>query len=64
MDASITLNLYRAQGYQFPEGWTEADVLREQKRLHMEHIYVPVCVVPGVVGWGVPMVDGKYMKHP
>ena len=55
---------YIDQGYTLPEGmtWERVDELRA--RWGVNPLLVPEVVAGGCVGWGVPCVDGKPMRHP
>jgi hypothetical protein len=55
---------YIDQGYQLPAGltWARVDALRLHWRVNP--LLVPEAVGGGCIGWGVPFVDGKPMKHP
>ena len=55
---------YIDQGYRLPEGltWERVDALREYWGVNP--LLVPEVVGSGCIGWGVPFVDGKPMKHP
>ena len=55
---------YEEQGYKLPEGWTWERVAALREKWDVGAIYVPEAVDGGVVGWGVPVVDGKFLKHP
>jgi hypothetical protein len=55
---------YIDQGYVLPEGltWEKVDALRE--RWGVNPLLVPEVIGRGCIGWGVPFVYGKPMKHP
>lgn len=55
---------YLDQGYRLPDGLTWAMVASARARWTVNPIFVPIAVAPGCVGWGVPFVDGKPLKHP
>lgn len=64
MPTGIELS-YLEQGYTLPEGMSWADV--DARRMHwdIDPIFVPIARVPGAcIGWGVPFIDGKPLKHP
>lgn len=55
---------YIEQGYELPEGldWDKVDRLRA--KWDIAPIHVPLAVSPGCIGWGVPVVDGRPLRHP
>ena len=55
---------YFDQGYILPVGWTWERVAEHRARWDTDAIMVPLVVHHGVVGWGVPIVDGAYLKRP
>ncbi|HEX8223768.1 MAG TPA: hypothetical protein VF605_08140 [Allosphingosinicella sp.] len=54
---------YVEQGYRLPEGLSWQDVEASRCKWGVDPILVPVAVAPGCVGWGVPFIDGKPLKH-
>lgn len=54
---------YVAQGYELPAGWTWEHVATARAKYGVGAIYVPIAAAPGCVGWGVPMIDGKFLIH-
>lgn len=56
---------YLDQGYSLPDGMTWAAVAEQRASWDIEPIFVPVARVPGAcVGWGVPFIDGRPLRHP
>jgi hypothetical protein len=55
---------YVEQGYVLPEGMTWSKVAESRARSEILEILVPVARVSGVVGWGVPIINGKFLQHP
>jgi len=55
---------YLEQGYRLPEGLTWDMVDERRARWGIRPIMVPVTVGPGCLGWGVPFIGGKPLKHP
>ena len=55
---------YEAQGFKLPTRWDWDRVAIERRKWDIEPIYVPICGGPGVAAWGVPIVNGKHLKHP
>jgi hypothetical protein len=55
---------YVAQGYRLPDDMTWERVAEQRARWDIGAIYVPVVSGPGCRGWGVPMIDGKFLTHP
>ena len=55
---------YVEQGYRLPDRLTWEVVEASRRRWGIDPIMVPVVVAPGCVGWGVPFIDGKPLKHP
>ena len=56
---------YIAQGYNLPEGWTwDRVAARRAQWRSIRPIDVPVATAPGVVAWGVPIMNGAFLKHP
>jgi hypothetical protein len=55
---------YIEQGYCLPEGltWDRVDTLRAHWGVNP--LLVPEVVGHGCIGWGVPFIDGKPLKHP
>jgi hypothetical protein len=55
---------YIDQGYRLPEGltWERVDALRQHWGVNS--LLVPEVVASGCIGWGVPFVDGRPMRHP
>ena len=63
MPTDIELS-YLGQGYALPEGMTWTDVDARRKHWDIDPIFVPIARVPGAcIGWGVPFIDGKPLKH-
>jgi hypothetical protein len=50
-----------ARGYVLPEDWTWERVREARERYEIRAYLVPVASAAGVVAWGVPMVDGKFL---
>jgi hypothetical protein len=55
---------YLAQGYELPEGLDWARVAELRAHWGVSPIFVPLALGPGCIGWGVPFVDGRPLKHP
>ena len=55
---------YVEQGYRLPEGLTWQAVEASRRKWDIDPVMVPVTIAPGCVGWGVPFIDGKPLKHP
>jgi hypothetical protein len=55
---------YVAQGYVLPRGLDWTMVAERRARWLIPDIYVPLAVAPGCIGWGVPFIDGKPLRHP
>jgi hypothetical protein len=55
---------YVEQGYRLPDGLTWQAVEASRSKWGIDPILVPVAVAPGCIGWGVPFIDGKPLKHP
>jgi hypothetical protein len=55
---------YLEQGYQLPDGLDWARVAALRARWDIDPIFVPLTLSPGCIGWGVPMVDGRHLRHP
>jgi hypothetical protein len=55
---------YEEQGYSLPEGLTWEMVAERRARWSISAILVPVAVAPGCVGWGVPYIGGRPLRHP
>ena len=55
---------YCEQGYRLPEGLTWEMVAERRERWDIAEIFVPIAISPGCLGWGVPHIDGKPLKHP
>lgn len=55
---------YIDQGYVLPELLTWVDVDQHRARWDIDAIFVPLEFAPGCLAWGVPIVDGKHLKHP
>lgn len=55
---------YIDQGYRLPEGltWERVDALRAHWGVNP--LLVPEAFGGGCIGWGVPFIDGKPIKHP
>jgi len=51
------------QGYSLPRGLTSAMVAERLMNWGVHPSFVPIGVAPGCVGWGIPLVDGKALKH-
>ena len=54
---------YLDQGYELPEGFTWKMIAERRVRWHIPEIFVPIAVAPGCLGWGVPHIDGKPLRH-
>ena len=52
------------QGYILPPGLLWEAVTEARVRWDIDPIFVPVALAPGCIGWGVPFVDGKHLRHP
>ncbi len=64
MPTDIELS-YLGQGYTLPEGLSWADVDARRKHWDINPIFVPIARAPGAcIGWGVPFIDGKPLRHP
>jgi hypothetical protein len=55
---------YLDQGYELPDFLTWEMVAERRRRWDIPEIFVPIAVGPGCLGWGVPHVDGKPLRHP
>jgi hypothetical protein len=55
---------YLDQGYVLPAGLSWESVAQARARWDIEEIFVPVALAPGCIGWGVPFVDGRHLRHP
>ena len=55
---------YLEQGYRLPEGLTWDIVAERRRTWGIDPIFVPLAVVPGCVGWGVPFANGRPLEHP
>lgn len=55
---------YCEQGYRLAEGLAWEMVAERRRRWAIAEILVPIAVSPGCIGWGVPHVVGKPLKHP
>lgn len=55
---------YLDQGYELPGFLTWETVAERCARWAIPAIFVPVAVAPGCLGWRVPHVDGRPLKHP
>jgi len=55
---------YLDQGYRLPDGLTWAMVAEHRARWDIAPIFVPLAVAPGCIGWGVPHIDGRPLRHP
>ena len=55
---------YLEQGYRLPEGLSWAMVAERRARWRISPIFVPLAVAPGSIGWGVPYIGGKPLRHP
>jgi hypothetical protein len=55
---------YVEQGYRLPEGLTWEKVARLRAHWEVRDIFVPIASGPECIGWGVPLVDGRHLKHP
>ncbi len=55
---------YVAQGYVLPEGFTWEIVAESRAKYDIGAIYVPVVAGHGCCAWGVPIVNGAFLKHP
>jgi hypothetical protein len=55
---------YLDQGYVLPEPLTWADVAELRARWEVDAIFVPLGFAPGCLAWGVPIDDGRHLKHP
>jgi hypothetical protein len=55
---------YEEQGYRLPEGLSWDMVAERRARWGIADLLVPVAVAPGCLGWGVPFLAGKPLKHP
>jgi hypothetical protein len=63
MPTDIELS-YLEQGYQLPDGLDWARVAALRARRDIDPIFVPLTLSPGCIGWGVPFVDGRHLRHP
>jgi hypothetical protein len=54
---------YVDQGYRLPKGLSWQAVQASRAKWAVDPILVPVAVAPGCVGWGVPFIDWKPLKH-
>ena len=54
---------YIAQGYELPDGFTWERVGNARELFGISQICVPVACGPGVIAWGVPMRDGKFLTR-
>jgi hypothetical protein len=63
MPTDIELS-YLEQGYELPDGldWERVAALRT--RWEVDPVFVPLALSPGCIGWGVPFVDGRHLRHP
>lgn len=55
---------YLDQGYVLPAPLTWEDVAERRVRWEIDPIFVPLAFAPGCLSWGVPIIDGKHLKHP
>ena len=55
---------YLDQGYALPEGWTWDRVNEHRARWNVDAILMPIVVAHGCVGWGVPIINDAFPKHP
>ncbi|EQB13264.1 hypothetical protein [Sphingobium lactosutens] len=62
--ATPTEAMYFGQGYRLPTGWQWSDVARHRARYGTASHLVPVRQASGVVGWGVPIIEGKFLQRP
>lgn len=54
---------YIEQGYRLPEGLTWDLVATGRARWDVDPVLVPVAHGCGCIGWGVPFVDGRPLRH-
>jgi len=56
---------YMAQGYALPEGLSWAGVASQRARWGIAPIFVPLAHVRRAsLGWGVPFINGRPLRHP
>jgi hypothetical protein len=55
---------YLEQGYCLPSSLTWDRVAELRARWDISPIFVPLALAPGCIGWGVPFIDGRPLKHP
>jgi hypothetical protein len=55
---------YLEQGYRLPDELSWDIVERHRRRWDIGPIYVPIAIGGGCIVWGVPIIDGKHLKHP
>jgi hypothetical protein len=55
---------YLEQGYCLPEGLTWERVAELRRRWDVDPVFVPLARSPGCIGWGVPFIAGRPLKHP
>ena len=55
---------YINQGYELPEAWSWDMVHTERARYDVGEIYVPLRTDHApCVAWGVPIINGAFLKH-
>jgi len=54
---------YVKQGFKLPEGMTWEDVRAHRQKWDIDSWMVPVAKASGVLAWGVPIRDGKFLKR-
>jgi hypothetical protein len=54
---------YESQGFKLPDGMTWEHVATARAKYEIGAIYVPIVTASGCVGWGVPMIGGRFLQH-
>lgn len=62
--ASPIEGLYVQQGYSLPAGWTWTRTAEHRAVYKTPASMVPLASAGGVVAWGVPIVNGRFLLHP
>ena len=54
---------YLAQGYELPNAWTWERVHQQREIWSILNWQVPVALANGVVAWGTPIINGRFLVH-
>jgi hypothetical protein len=54
---------YVLQGWKVPNGWTTDRIALERAQYEVDEIYVPIASAHGIIAWGVPIIEGKPLRH-